>query len=221
MAATDFDIPESRLAVARVRKGDLRRQEMVEAAIECFASIGYEKTTYGAIAKRLNTGKAHVAYYFPDKDEILKASVQHIMVVYQHTVRARLAKAKPGLGMVMGYVEAPFAWARSHPSQMAVMLLFYYLCAIRADFRQLHDELRAAGVQRIQHILGDGILAGLPSAELAVLSKAIQNIMSGYLLDAWTTSKGSLRLAERRAKALTINLVDRAKVAGIGTADSA
>lgn len=52
---------------------DLRKQQILTAAWECFADKGYEKTTIRDIAKALNLSTGTIYTYFKSKDEMLEA----------------------------------------------------------------------------------------------------------------------------------------------------
>jgi AcrR family transcriptional regulator len=120
------------------RKGDIKKMEIVLAAIECIATIGFEKTTYEAIAQRIGTRRAHVAYHFKDKENIFEACIKFIMARYQQTSIKHIEAAKDGLEMLVNYTEAPFIWAEENPHQLSVMLLFYYLCTVDDKYQEIH-----------------------------------------------------------------------------------
>lgn len=179
------------------RKGDLKKIEIILAAIDCMATIGYEKTTYEAIAKRIGTRRAHVAYHFKDKADIFEASIKYINASYQQTSIQQMEEANDGLQTLVNYIEAPFIWAEQNPSQLAVMLLFYYLCLIDEKYRTLHADLRQKGAQRIEYILTNKLSTPIDKEVAPEMAKTIQNLMSGTILDLSTT--GNMTLKEGRA----------------------
>jgi len=52
---------------------DLRRQQILEAAWECFAEKGYQETTIRVIAERMNLSTGIIYSYFKGKDDLLEA----------------------------------------------------------------------------------------------------------------------------------------------------
>jgi len=52
---------------------DFRRQQILEAAWECFAEKGYQETTIRVIAERMNLSTGIIYSYFKGKDELLEA----------------------------------------------------------------------------------------------------------------------------------------------------
>ena len=52
---------------------DFRRQQILNAAWECFADKGYQQTTIRDIAERMNLSTGIIYSYFKGKDELLEA----------------------------------------------------------------------------------------------------------------------------------------------------
>jgi AcrR family transcriptional regulator len=205
--ASLFDPSFHELFEFRPRKGDLKKMEIILAAIDCLAELGPEKTTYEAIATRIGTRRAHVAYYFKDKSEIVLAATRYIIANYQQASMEHLQKAKTGEEMLLAYVEGPFLWAIKHPEQLSVMLLFYYFCTVREEYKELHDQIRSGGVERIQFILSSKLQRPINPTQALWLAKAIQNLASGYILDTSTTKGGTLQEAMQEAKKITLSLL--------------
>jgi AcrR family transcriptional regulator len=191
------------------RKGDLKKMEIIMAAIDCIASIGFEKTTYEAIAKKIGTRRAHVAYHFKDKNDIFEACIRYIMANYQQTSIKRIEAAKDGLEMLVNYAEAPFLWAEENPQQLSVMLLFYYLCTINEKYKELHASIRSGGVERIQYILTNKLTKKIPVKEAAPMAKMIQNLVSGAIMDVTTTGNKTLKEARQQVKEQVLQVISR------------
>jgi AcrR family transcriptional regulator len=191
------------------RKGDLKKMEIVLAAIKCIATIGFEKTTYEAIAKRIGTRRAHVAYHFKDKENIFEACIKFIMASYQQTSIKHIETAKDGLEMLVNYTEAPFIWAEENPHQLSVMLLFYYLCTVDEKYQELHANIRATGAQRIEFILTKRLTKNIPLKEARPMAKSIQNLVSGAIMDVTTTKNKSLKAAKQQVKEQVLKLITK------------
>jgi AcrR family transcriptional regulator len=58
----------------RIRKDpEIRKKELLDAAVELFSSVGYEKTMVADIVKRAGVAKGTFFYYFPTKEAVLEA----------------------------------------------------------------------------------------------------------------------------------------------------
>ncbi len=190
-------------------KGDLKKLEIIQAAIECISSIGFEKTTYQAIAEKVGTRRAHIAYHFKDKSDIFKASIQYINGNYQRILTEQLEEAQPGIDTIIKYASSPFVWAEQNPNELSVMLLFYYLCTIDPEYRALNDDLRKRGVERILLVLTQECRIELMPVELELKAKQIQNLISGSIMDAVTTQHKSLKQAKDETIKNITNLLEK------------
>lgn len=190
----------------KARKGDFKKKEIILATIDCIAELGVEHTTYEAIAQRINTRRAHVAYYFKDKKQLVIACVRYIIGNYQQVLLENLKNAKGGQGLLMAYIEGPFLWARQYPPQLSVMLLFYYMCLVRPELKKLHEKIRSGGMERIQFILVNHM--NFSAQDAGILAKMIQNMISGSIIDAVTTTGRNLDLALEDLKKDVIYLIE-------------
>ncbi|MDD0852957.1 TetR/AcrR family transcriptional regulator [Halobacteriovorax sp. GB3] len=184
-------------------KGEKKKMEIIQAAIECFSSIGLENTTYQSIAEKIETRRAHVAYHFKEKELIFESSVRYILWTYQKISLGHVKKAKSGREMLHLYVEAVFEWAKRYPEQVSVMLLLYYQCTLNEKLLTLHDELRSLGEQRIYYILSEKV-ENFPKEKCSLFSKQIQNLTSAAILDSFTTKSKGLDQAKKE----TLEIID-------------
>lgn len=62
--------------MARVRTNE-KRDEIMRIAVELFAEHGFERTSMAMVSERLGGSKATLYGYFPSKDELLRAVLDH------------------------------------------------------------------------------------------------------------------------------------------------
>lgn len=185
----------------RPRKGDVKKGEIIVAAIECLATIGFENTSFEAIAKKIGTRRAHVNYYFPNKEKIFISAIKYIAATYQSISLECLENAKSKDQLLEKYIEGPFLWAKRHPHQLSVMFLLYYLSTFKKEYLELNNQIRKGGIERIAYLLKQE-KPRLQKATVEAKAKAIQNILSGCLLDVSTTKGRTLAQAEKETKKL-------------------
>ena len=70
---------------------DEKRVRILETAKRRFAHYGMAKTTMAEIAKDLSFSKALLYYYFPDKNSLYAAVLEHVMQDCQLLVGDRIA----------------------------------------------------------------------------------------------------------------------------------
>lgn len=182
----------------RARKGDLKKIEIIRAAIEVLAEQGLENTTYESLALKINSRRAHVAYHFNDKKTIFLAAVKYILGEFQQNVLDSLELAyqqkKTPVQVLRAYIDGVFDWAIKNPSQLSVMLLLYYQCTLDDDYIQLHDKVRKGGNERLALLFKQ--IKGQKSPEMC--GKWLQNQLSGAMMDSVTTHSTTLEQAREK-----------------------
>lgn len=83
------DTRRRRLAGGGYARGEHTRQRLLEAAIELFAELGYERASTRAIARRAGVSLPALQYYFGGKEGLYRACAEYIT----DDVRSRLSPA--------------------------------------------------------------------------------------------------------------------------------
>ncbi len=171
------------------RKGDLRKIAIIEAAIECVATEGIEHTSFEAIGKRLDIGRAHVAYYFPNRSDLIEATFKFAIGTGQTFSVENLKAAHPSRNPLEAFVNGTFEWFHTFPNHARVFLLLYYLASYDKKLRKLHDEIRATGAARIAAAL-EPMISKNHKKDVPELAKLVQAILTGYLVEFFSTHPG-------------------------------
>ncbi len=167
-------------------KGESRKYDIIEAAIDCFVSEGITQTTLEAIGKRLGIRRSHVAYHFPTLTAVIEQALQYVASTAQHMTVEKLRRAQTWEEQVDAYVSAPFDWCKQFPSHTEFMMLFFHLSTGDRAFKMIHDKVRAAGRERILLILKSGIRSK-DETPLLLAAVGIQNLITGAMVDQVTT----------------------------------
>lgn len=192
LESMDIDPAIYELFEFKPRKGDLKKIEIIKAAIECLGTLGVEKTTFEAIATKIGTRRAHVAYHFKDKNDIFKSAIRYIVANYQNLSIQHLSNSQSDRDMLFKYVEAVFMWASKNPHEVAVMLMLYYFCTFDPSYKELNNQIRSGGIERINYLLTNKVDKTMDSRHAIILSKSIQNLTSAAIIDAFSTVGKSL-----------------------------
>jgi AcrR family transcriptional regulator len=188
----------------QINKGDLKRYEIIVAAIDCFAKDGFQGGTFESVAKKLKKRRSHVAYYFKDKDELFISALHYIIAQAQKITIDFIAQKKAPLEQVLAMSDAAFEWAEQYPKQAKVLMLFYYSAASEAKFKKMHTDIRSAGLARLEALICEEFKSRRIEAgvEAATYSRSLHSLMTGFVIDQITTNIGSevdLKLAARTA----------------------
>jgi len=69
-----------------------KRDEILQAAVDCFKTFGYAKTSMNDIGKRVGMNKASLYYHFKDKLALYEAVIEKMRDEHRNTVNASLSE---------------------------------------------------------------------------------------------------------------------------------
>jgi len=82
--------------------GEETRQRIIVATMRCVAEVGYSKATIREIARMANVTSASLYNYFPNKSELIKATI----AARADAAMPRLRRAAQGDGGIVDRIEA-------------------------------------------------------------------------------------------------------------------
>jgi AcrR family transcriptional regulator len=164
-------------------KGQKTKLRIIEAAIECLATLGPEGTNYESIAKRLGLARPHIAYHFKSQAEILHHAFRYITATAQEITIQEVKAAKTNKQQLEAVVRGAFLWAKKYRDQFSVMMLVYFRCTYDEELKKLHTTVRNSGIDRI---------AAICDIDFG-LAASIQSIITGNLITHYAT-QSSLNL---------------------------
>jgi len=106
-------------ASARRPRGESRRKEILEAALQEFSLRGIEAVNVEDVAKRVGCNKSLVYYYFESKDKLGEA-VMDEMITYTQALWADLRSHS-----FADWARTTTEWSRSHPQDPWVRLMVH------------------------------------------------------------------------------------------------
>jgi AcrR family transcriptional regulator len=183
-AATQTDSDFFRRLDERMRKGDRRKLEIIQAALRSVAKRGIHGTTYEAIASEMKIGRSRVSYHFPSFEAIIDTMMRYVTETAQAVTRDRIDAAESPRAKVEAYVRAFFEWTKRFPDQASALILFHHLSVYSASYRALHTTMRAAGLERITGLLR---AAGLSPKQARERGLLVQNLIFAALTSTLTT----------------------------------
>lgn len=163
----------------------IRRKQLVEAAIAAIHEHGFANATVARIARRAGISAGMVHHYFEDKDELLVATMRHLLAELRADAVARLATCRDPESRIGAIIDACFgdsqfdgqvfsAWlalygnARQSPRLMSILSLY-------------HRRLRSSLLHDLRHLVGE--------AEANRLADGIAAMIDGLWLRYALTGK--------------------------------
>jgi AcrR family transcriptional regulator len=158
----------------------------VEAAIACIYEQGIHSTNFSDIAKRAHLHQPLINYYFPSFDSLLVECVQTSLIdLRSHQIASIEKNASSPQKALKAFILSPFEWVADNPKLQPLWLYFYHLTVVNKRFRDINNDIRNTGRERIALLLykifekaGRNPPKGWTTEKLAW---AIQATMTGYI----------------------------------------
>ena len=130
-----------------------RRAQIVAAAIDTIAELGYGQASLARIAETAGTSKGVIIYHFGGKDELIRELVAGLVARGVAYMEPQVDAEPTGAGKLRDYIESNLAFMRENRNQM-VAIFEIALNARAADGRRLYDfSVQDAGVAALEQLL--------------------------------------------------------------------
>lgn len=116
-----------------------RRAQIITAAIDTIAEVGYGQASLARIAERAGTSKGVISYHFAGKDDLIREVVAEVLAKGEAYMIPRILAGSSGAGMLRAYIESNLAFMREHRNHV-VAILEIFLNARGEDGGALFDE---------------------------------------------------------------------------------
>jgi AcrR family transcriptional regulator len=166
-----------------------RRAQIVQAAIETIAEVGFARASLARIGERIGISKGLIGYHFAGKDELIRQAVSEILEQGKAYMIPRILAEPPGPGMLRAYIQSNLGFMREHPSYMLAIAeikrngltadgrqRFYGVADMDGFARELADSL--SSLQADGHLRMD-----FDPYVMAIAIRAAIDVVPRHLLD--------------------------------------
>jgi TetR/AcrR family transcriptional repressor of bet genes len=130
----------------------LRRRALIDATISAIGERGSLDVTMSEIAERAGVSSALAHHYFGAKDELLQATMRHLLAELNADTRQALAATSNPRARVSAIIAVNFSDKQFQPETIAAWLAFYVEAQksialrrlLRVYARRLHSNLMSA-----------------------------------------------------------------------------
>jgi AcrR family transcriptional regulator len=158
-----------------------RRAQIVAAAIETIAELGYQQASFAKIAKKAGlSSTGMISYHFAGKADLVRAVTEEIVATATTYMQERIVAADGRPARLRAYIESNIEMVAAHPTPLRALL------DIMAGARDASGELQVdatvltARTDRIEAELRDGQRAG----EFGAFDPAVMAIAITGAIDA-------------------------------------
>src|SRR2546430_2190385 len=130
-----------------------RRAQIVSAAIDTIAELGYGQASLARIAETAGTSKGVIIYHFGGKDELMRELVAEVVARGVAHMEPQVDAEPTGAGKLRAYIESNLAFMGENRNHM-VAIFEIALNARAADGSRLYDvSVQDAGAAALQQLL--------------------------------------------------------------------
>ncbi|TIL93725.1 MAG: transcriptional regulator BetI [Mesorhizobium sp.] len=156
----------------------LRRRALINATISAIGERGSLDVTMSEIAGRAGVSSALAHHYFGAKDELLLATMRHILAELTADMRRALRSASTPRQRVSAVVAVNFSDAQFQPETIAAWLAFY----VEAQKSPALRRLLKVYARRLHSNLLSGLTGILPRSEADRVAEATAALIDGLYI---------------------------------------
>jgi TetR/AcrR family fatty acid metabolism transcriptional regulator len=99
-----------------------RRRQIVAAAIDTIAEVGYGQASLARIAARIGISKGVISYHFAGKDDLIKQVVVDVVEAGRAYIIPRVFAERSGPAILRAYIESNLAFMRENRNYMVAVV---------------------------------------------------------------------------------------------------
>jgi TetR/AcrR family transcriptional repressor of bet genes len=156
----------------------IRRKALIEAAIETIGAQGNLDVTMSQIAKSAGVSPALAHHYFGGKDQLILATMRHLLKDFGEGVRSALAASGEPRERIGGIIRQSFRPDQFEHATVAAWLAFY----LRAQSDPQARRLLAVYARRLNSNLVDALGGIVGRADAQRIAEGIAAMIDGLYI---------------------------------------
>lgn len=156
----------------------LRRRALIDATISAIGERGSLDVTMSEIAGRAGVSSALAHHYFGAKDELLQATMRHLLAELNADARHALGLACSPRERVVAVIAVNFSDKQFRPETIAAWLAFY----VEAQKSSALRRLLRVYARRLHSNLMSGLAQLLPRREAESVAESIAALIDGLYI---------------------------------------
>lgn len=169
-----------------------RREEILDAALQCFDALGYEKTTIADIKARAGVSTGSLYHHFGSKEQLFAELYLEAIRETQGASLRALQRAKGAEEGVRALVGSYLRWVHREPQKAAFLLTMRraeFMQEAEGELERLNRELRATLAKWMaRHVRAGELPLEKTDVLMAVLVGPSEDFARRWLRGRTTTS---------------------------------
>jgi AcrR family transcriptional regulator len=130
-----------------------RRAQIVAAAIDTIAELGYAGASLARIAGRAGISKGVIAYHFAGKEDLVNELIAEVLIEAEAYIRPRVTAESSGSGRLRACIEANLAFMREHRNHLIAIAEIAGSARAGSGDRLFDSSVLEAGVTALSQLL--------------------------------------------------------------------
>jgi TetR/AcrR family transcriptional repressor of bet genes len=125
----------------RKQQSEFRKQQLIEATMDCIDKLGLSQTTLASIAERVGTSQGSVVFHFQSKEALLEQTLRHLSDEYHGNWLAALAADGPDpCAQLRAMIESSFSAKICNRRKISVWFAFWGESRSRPSYMRVCGE---------------------------------------------------------------------------------
>jgi AcrR family transcriptional regulator len=169
-----------------------RRQAILDAALDCFSTIGYDQTTLADIRKKAGASTGSIYHHFGSKEQIAASLFVEGLRQTQEAGLAALLRTRTARTGVAAQVAAYIDWVVEHPAMARFLFGMRhasFLADDEATIATLNEDMQQRGAEWLAERVAAGELPDIdPALRWALVFGPCRHWAGSWLRGTTTTS---------------------------------
>lgn len=152
-----------------------RRRSLISATVDAIHECGYCDITMAQIAKRAGVSGGLVHHYFGSKDQLLAATMRHLLKDLGAGIRSRLSTATTPRQRINAIIEGNFGDGQFQPAVIAAWLAFY----VQSRTTQSNGRLLQIYSSRLVSNLTFNLRKFMPQKDAVRVAEGVASMIDG------------------------------------------
>lgn len=147
--------PKSTTKVAT--KGERTREKILKSSIQCLATLGYEKTTFQAIADHCGISQPLVVHYFEKRENVFPSVIEYLITRTQDVIRKEIDHTRSAVDRLNDFIRISLEYVRKEPAEAKVFLTLSLFATFNDQYRSFNAKIKQSAIHELTEILDAGI----------------------------------------------------------------
>lgn len=140
---------------------EARRAQIIAAAIETLAEIGFGRASLAQIAKRAQISPSLIPYHFRDKEALILETLTEIAAGWESYVATQVASSATPTDQLGNYITATLAYMGTRPNHYAALIEIAFNARTDSGVLLYRLDEEDTSLELLKRVLRSGQQAGL------------------------------------------------------------